>query len=73
MVLSGSRYRVRFGEVCMENINGSITSHVLFALKYDEGIATVCFLFFVGLLICVRIFYDANLRDCQQLDASVGV
>jgi len=47
---------------------GSITSHVLLALKHDEGIAPVGFALLVSLFIRVSVPDDANLARGQSTE-----
>ena len=46
---------------CRNQVAGSITSHIFLALKHDEAVAAVGFLFLVSLLMGVCITDDADL------------
>lgn len=61
MVSIGHWFASRLQGGWIGNINGGITSHVLFTLKHYEGVATVWLLFLVALLIGVCIPNDPNL------------
>lgn len=61
MVSVGHWFASRLQGGWLGNINGGITSHVLFTLKHYEGVATVWLLFLVALLIGMCVPNDPNL------------
>lgn len=63
MVSRGIGSPCRLQGVWLGNINGSITSHVLFSLKHYEGVAAVWLFLLVALLIGMAVPNDSDLSD----------
>lgn len=66
--MSWGGFRQAAGWQC-QNQSGSITSHVLLALKHYEAVAAVGFLFLISLFVGMGITDDANLSRSAYVHA----